>query len=49
MNTNAIFIADWHSLTTHADTSELSQITRRLVAELIGGGLDPKMYHLCSE
>ena len=36
------FIADWHSLTTHADTSELSQITRRLVAELIGGGLDPE-------
>ncbi len=36
------FIADWHSLTTHADTSELSKITRRLVAELIGGGLDPE-------
>jgi len=36
------FIADWHSLTTHADTSELSQITRRLVAELIAGGLDPE-------
>ena len=28
------FIADWHSLTTHADTSELRQITRRLVSEL---------------
>ncbi len=36
------FIADWHSLTTHADTRELSLITRRLVAELIGGGLDPE-------
>jgi tryptophanyl-tRNA synthetase len=36
------FIADWHSLTTHADTSELSLITRRLVAELIAGGLDPE-------
>lgn len=36
------FIADWHSLTTHADTSELSLITRRVVAELIGGGLDPE-------
>jgi tryptophanyl-tRNA synthetase len=36
------FIADWHSLTTHADTSELSLNTRRLVAELIAGGLDPE-------
>jgi len=36
------FIADWHSLTTHADTSELREITRRLVSELIAGGLDPE-------
>ncbi len=36
------FIADWHSLTTHADTSELKLNTRRLVAELIAGGLDPE-------
>src|SRR4051812_17480424 len=36
------FIADWHSLTTHTDTSELAQNTRRLVAELIAGGLDPE-------
>jgi tryptophanyl-tRNA synthetase len=36
------FIADWHSLTTHADTSELRDITRRLVSELIAGGLDPE-------
>jgi tryptophanyl-tRNA synthetase len=36
------FIADWHSLTTHADTSELKEITRRLVSELIAGGLDPE-------
>ena len=36
------FIADWHSLTTHTDTSELSLNTRRLVAELIAGGLDPE-------
>jgi tryptophanyl-tRNA synthetase len=36
------FIADWHSLTTHADTSELMSNTRRLVSELIGGGLDPQ-------
>jgi tryptophanyl-tRNA synthetase len=35
------FIADWHSLTTHADTSELKVNTRRLVSELIAGGLDP--------
>ncbi|HCL83650.1 MAG TPA: tryptophan--tRNA ligase [Chitinophagaceae bacterium] len=35
------FIADWHSLTTHADTSELRLNTRRLVSELIAGGLDP--------
>jgi tryptophanyl-tRNA synthetase len=36
------FIADWHSLTTHADTSELKSITRSLVSELIAGGLDPE-------
>jgi tryptophanyl-tRNA synthetase len=35
------FIADWHSLTTHADTRELKLNTRRLVSELIAGGLDP--------
>jgi tryptophanyl-tRNA synthetase len=36
------FVADWHSLTTHADTSELKSNTRRLVSELIAGGLDPE-------
>jgi tryptophanyl-tRNA synthetase len=36
------FIADWHSLTTHTDTRELSSITRRLVSEIIAGGLDPE-------
>ena len=36
------FIADWHSLTTHADTRELKLNTRRLVSELIAGGLDPE-------
>jgi tryptophanyl-tRNA synthetase len=36
------FIADWHSLTTHADTSELKSNTRSLVSELIAGGLDPE-------
>jgi tryptophanyl-tRNA synthetase len=35
------FIADWHSLTTHTDTSELKQNTSRMVSELIAGGLDP--------
>ena len=35
------FIADWHSLTTHADTSGLKSMTRSLVSELIAGGLDP--------
>src|SRR5450432_3957192 len=36
------FIADWHSLTTHTDTSELKSNTRSLVSELIAGGLDPE-------
>ena len=36
------FIADWHSLTTHSDTHELKSNTRRLVSELIAGGLDPE-------
>ena len=36
------FIADWHSLTTHADTSDLKLITNRVVSELIAGGLDPE-------
>ena len=35
------FIADWHSLTTHTDISDLQGNTRRLVSELIAGGLDP--------
>jgi tryptophanyl-tRNA synthetase len=36
------FIADWHSLTTHGDTKGLGLNTRRLVSELIAGGLDPE-------
>ena len=36
------FIADWHSLTTHSDTKDLKANTRRLVSELIAGGLDPQ-------
>jgi len=35
------FVADWHSLTTHADTSGLRENTRHVVSELIAGGLDP--------
>lgn len=36
------FIADWHSLTTHSDTKDLKNNTRRLVSELVAGGLDPE-------
>ena len=36
------FIADWHSLTTHTDTRDLKSNTRRLISELIAGGLDPE-------
>ncbi len=39
------FIADWHSLTTHADTQGLRSLTISLVSELIAGGLDP---HKCT-
>jgi tryptophanyl-tRNA synthetase len=39
------FIADWHSLTTHADTHGLRSLTISLVSELIAGGLDP---HKCT-
>ena len=35
------FIADWHSLTTHADTRDLRSITINLISEMIAGGLDP--------
>jgi tryptophanyl-tRNA synthetase len=35
------FIADWHSLTTHADSHALKAATVSLVSELIAGGLDP--------
>lgn len=34
-------IVDWHSLTTHPDTRELKQNISRLLAELVGSGLDP--------
>jgi tryptophanyl-tRNA synthetase len=35
-------IVDWHSLTTHPDTSELKNHVYRLLAELIASGLDPE-------
>lgn len=35
------FIADWHSLTTHADTSGLASLTRHILSEMVAGGLDP--------
>jgi tryptophanyl-tRNA synthetase len=35
-------VVDWHSLTTHPDTKELKRSVIRLMAELIGSGLDPE-------
>ena len=34
-------VADWHSLTTHPDTSELKQNVYRVLSENIACGLDP--------
>lgn len=36
------FVADWHSLTTHLDTSPLKQSIFRVIAEHIACGLDPQ-------
>ncbi|MGE5519919.1 MAG: tryptophan--tRNA ligase [Candidatus Dadabacteria bacterium] len=36
------FVADWHSLTTHPDTKELSSSVLRVLAENIAAGLDPE-------
>lgn len=36
------FVADWHSLTTHPDTSELSESVQRVLAENIAAGLNPE-------
>ncbi|HQR92376.1 MAG: tryptophan--tRNA ligase [Bacteroidetes bacterium 24-39-8] len=36
------FVANWHSLTTHPDTSELRNSVNRVVAENIACGLDPE-------
>jgi tryptophanyl-tRNA synthetase len=37
-----VFVADWHSLTTHPDTSELQNGVRRVLAENIACGLNPE-------
>ncbi len=37
-----VFIADWHRLTTHPDTSELQQSVKTVLAENIACGLDPE-------
>ena len=36
------FVANWHSLTTHPDTSELRNSVHRVIAENIACGLDPE-------
>ncbi len=36
------FVANWHSLTTHPDTSELKNAVHRVIAENIACGLDPE-------
>src|SRR3954467_4890085 len=36
------FVADWHSLTTHPDTKELSNSVMLALAENIASGLDPQ-------
>lgn len=35
------FVADWHSLTTHLDTSALKSSVARVIAENVACGLDP--------
>jgi tryptophanyl-tRNA synthetase len=37
-----VFVADWHSLTTHPDTKALQEGVRRVIAENIACGLDPE-------
>lgn len=36
-----VFVADWHSLTTHPDTRALQQGVKRVLSENIACGLDP--------
>ena len=40
------FVADWHSLTTHPDTSTLKASVHRVLAENIACGLDPEKVSL---
>ena len=35
-------VVDWHSLTTHPDTSELKNSVHRLLSELLASGIDPE-------
>jgi tryptophanyl-tRNA synthetase len=37
-----VFVADWHSLTTHPDTGALEGSVKRVIAENIACGLDPE-------
>ena len=41
-----VFVADWHSLTTHPDTKMLKTSVRRVLAENIACGLDPQQVTL---
>lgn len=43
------FIADWHALTTHPDTKELSASVHRVLAEYIACGLDPEKVSLYAQ
>jgi tryptophanyl-tRNA synthetase len=43
------FIADWHALTTHPDTKELSASVHRVMAEYIACGLDPEKVTLYAQ
>jgi tryptophanyl-tRNA synthetase len=43
------FVADWHSLTTHADTKELRENVLRVLAENIAAGLDPEKVSLYAQ
>lgn len=36
------FVADWHSLTTHTDTTHLQESVHRVIAENIACGLNPE-------
>jgi len=36
------FVANWHALTTHPDTSELKKSVYRVIAENVACGLDPE-------